>query len=440
MKVATVAVLGGWHLAHVTAAGLAGDGHRTLFVPEPDALNAEAKKKFRKPQLFEPGLEEAWTAHLDRHLFVHSLDEAAAEAPEAFFLALDTPVDDQDLADLDAVLKYVHALARLPRREQPALLVVQSQVPVGTCRKIQCELEGRFEVVCMPENLRLGKALALFTQPEFMYLGGSARSIARVRALFANWSCVVRELELEEAELVKHSTNFYLALCVSYSSFLSDLCEDLGVSASKVVDVLKLDTRVSPRAPLSPGFGFAGGTLGRDVQVLRGLAGKLGEFKAFGDAVYDINLNRVPRLVRLIQGKVPRGSKIALIGLTYKVGTDTLRRSHALTISRALTDAGYGVAGFDPKVSAAAHPEVAAKTGLSIETSLDRALEGARSAILCTPWPELLQHDWAGWAMGADGRSFFDLTGQSLASFQGRAEALPRFYTPGFNPAAGARA
>jgi UDPglucose 6-dehydrogenase len=315
----------------------------------------------------------------------------------------------------------------------------------------------------MPENLRLGKAIGLFLEPEFMYLGGASTSVAKVRSLFAQWTCPVRELSLKEAEMVKHSTNFYLATCVSLSSFLSDICESIGVEASKVIDVLKLDTRVNPKAPLNPGFGFAGGTLGRDVQILRGVARKSQEFAAFGDAIYEINTHRITRLLKIIEAQVPHGSRIGLLGLSYKVGTDTLRRSHALAIARGLkqsesqtdlqtnfqmnlptdlrtnprpnlqTAQDYTLFGFDPKVKKELHSDLSTEYGIQMLESLEQLDQSVDAAIFCTPWPEILQYDWVQFAK--KGKYFFDLTGQCAQQFKADAEGLKRYYCPGFFPA-----
>lgn len=435
-----VAVLGNWHLAHVTAACMAKLGHQVHLVPSAISPLPEGdQQKFAKPQLFEPGLDDLWAEQFGRNLFASDLKSLADS--EFFFLSLDTPVDELDRVQMEDLTQYVDELKSLPVTNlQERILVLQSQVPVGTADRIRVELSGRFKIVNMPENLRLGKAIGLFLEPEFMYLGGEAASIGKVRSLFKQWTCPVRELSLKEAEMVKHTTNFYLATCVSFSSYISDICESIGVEARHVIDVLKLDTRVNPKAPLNPGFGFAGGTLGRDVQILREVARKTEEYSPFGDAIYEINTHRIERLIKTVAAQVPRGSRIGLLGLTYKVGTDTLRRSHALAIARGLkqaalqkTDLQYSLLGFDPKVKNERYSELSSEYGIQMVDSLKQLDQSVDAAIFCTPWPEILKYDWVQFAK--KGKYFFDLTAQCAQIFKADAEALNYYYCPGLFPA-----
>jgi UDPglucose 6-dehydrogenase len=433
-----VAILGNWHLAHVTAACAAKLGHEVHLVPSAQSpLASGVLEKFSKPQLFEPGLDDLWTEQLGKNLFISDLKSLAHL--EFFFLSLDTPVDELDRVQMDDLTPFVKELKLLPTTSQERILIVQSQVPVGTADRLKVELSGGFEIVNMPENLRLGKAIGLFMQPEFMYFGGASSSVEKVKSLFTQWTCPVRVLSLKEAEMVKHSTNFYLATCVSFSSFISDVCESIGVEASNVIDVLKLDTRVNPKAPLNPGFGFAGGTLGRDVQILRELARKSNEFVGFGDAVYEINSHRIHRLIKSVQAQVPRGGRIGLLGLTYKVGTDTLRRSHALAIAQSLVqaDLGYSLFGFDPKVKKELHPDLASEYGIQMVDSLEELDPSVDAAILCTPWPEILKYDWIQFVKknASQSKYFFDLAAQCAQIFKADPEALNRYYCPGLFPA-----
>ncbi|MEO5969580.1 MAG: nucleotide sugar dehydrogenase [Bdellovibrionia bacterium] len=438
-----IAVLGNWHLAHVTAACMAKLGHEVHLVPSPQSpLPQGVQQKFSKPQLFEPMLDDLWNEQLGKNLFISDLKSLANS--EFFFLSLDTPVDELDHVQMDDMAQFVDALKLLPSATaQGRVVIIQSQVPVGTADRLKAELSGQFEITNMPENLRLGKAIGLFLEPEFMYLGGASAAVAKVRSLFTQWTCPVRELSLKESEMVKHSTNFYLATCVSFSSFISDVCESIGVDASNVINVLKLDTRVNPKAPLNPGFGFAGGTLGRDVQILRGVARQSEEFAAFGDAIYEINTHRIQRLIKSVEAQVPRGGRIGLLGLTYKVGTDTLRRSHALAIAKSLiqADLGYSLVGFDPKVKKELHAELSSEYGIKMMDSLEHLDQAVDAAILCTPWPEILQYDWVRFAKNGTENSttrrkyFFDLTAQCAPVFKADSEALNQYYCPGLFPA-----
>jgi UDPglucose 6-dehydrogenase len=164
--------------------------------------------------------------------------------------------------------------------------------------------------------------------------------------------CPTVSMGLESAEMVKHALNIYLATCISLSGELSDLAEIMGADMVDVVKALKLDRRVSPYAPLSPGMGFAGGTLGRDVQSLRMLAKNHKYNSKFLNAVYGVNQDRLPYLVTKIMKMYPKllGKKIGLLGLTYKANTNTLRRSMSMELARMLHMKGAQVRAFDPVI------------------------------------------------------------------------------------------
>jgi UDPglucose 6-dehydrogenase len=162
-----------------------------------------------------------------------------------------------------------------------------------------------------------------------------------------------------------------------------------------VARALKHDRRIGAYAFLNPGPGFAGGTLGRDVQALRGLAARAGRRTRLLDATLEVNAARLPHFVEklraLCAGKVAglRGACVGLLGLTYKPGTSTLRRSAALEFARLLAAEGAAVRAYDPKVS-----EPSAETaGVELCADAAQAAAGADALVLMTPWPEFRQLD-----------------------------------------------
>ena len=390
---ATVAVFGAWHLGSVHAACLAELGHRVLATDLDPVVVADLRAG--KPPLFEPGLAELVGKHLaSGRLSILASDDAALGEVDALFIAADTQVDDDDRVDLRSVEELAERAGRLAARDMP--VVVASQVPVGTTER----LVGRMREICghglspvhMPENLRLGSAIENFLRPDRLVVGAAdAQAADAVAALFGGTAQVLR-MSVRSAEMSKHALNGYLATLISFSSELSDLCEASGADAYDVERALRTDRRVSPKAPLRPGFGFAGGTLGRDVQSLRALARGHDLPSPLMDGVLSANRARIARLLVRLRSRIGplEGKSVALLGLTYKPGTDTLRRSIALEIARELGSAGAAVRAFDPLIAAlpAGAPRMAlARDALS-------AAAGADALILATEWPQFATLDW----------------------------------------------
>jgi len=390
-----LAVIGLWHLGSVVSAGLASLGHQVRATdPDRGILAGLARGT---PPVFEPNLAEtiAREQRAGRLHFVNSIAGAVYSAEEVF-LTFDTPVDDDDQSDLRPI---ENALDEVLRTAQPGvLIVVMSQVPVGTLARLAARakcvaprLNARF--VYHPENLRLGQALETFLQPDFLLAGAASPDDAA--HLFATYSGVeTRRLTMgwESAELAKHAVNAFLATSVSFANELGDLAERVGADVREVTSVLRQDRRIGPRAFLAAGPGFSGGTLARDVQTLRRLGERAGTKTCLCDAALEVNRERLPKIaerVRAACGNL-RGANVALLGLTYKPGTSTLRRSGGLELARLPGASGARVRAHDPQV----HSASAETFGLELAANPYEAARGAQAAVLMTAWPEFRSIDF----------------------------------------------
>ena len=197
---------------------------------------------------------------------------------------------------------------------------------------------------------------------------------------------------LESAEMVKHALNAYLATCISYSSELSDICERVGGDMNDVVRALKSDKRVSPNAPLNPGLGFAGGTLGRDIQSLSKIAKDLNYNAYLFPAVYKVNSNRLAEVLSKIQKLSPtiKNKKIGILGLTYKPGTNTLRRSSSLGLIKLLNKEGAKIKAFDPEIK----DQIKGMEYVTIAANYSEFFDKLDMVILMTEWPEFQYIDF----------------------------------------------
>lgn len=384
-----VTVLGLWHLGTVTAACLAAAGHDVTgldFDPRViEGLDAG------KPPLFEPGLKELVQAGQASGRLRFSTDAATAvPGRTVLWVTYDTPVDDDDRADVEFVLTQVHRT--FPHLDAGSLVLVSSQLPVGTASRLEREFaEARPGVsvgfACSPENLRLGKAIDVFTKPDRVIVGvRNETDRARVTELFAPITDRLECMSVESAEMTKHAINAFLATSVTFINELASLCERVGADAKEVERGLKTESRIGPKAYLGPGAAFAGGTLARDVVFLRQLGQQVTRPTPLMDGVDTSNRAHRAWAQRRLEQELGTlaGTTIAVWGLTYKVGTDTLRRSMAAELCGWLLAQGAHVRVHDPAVKLLP-PELSALT--RVATPVDAA-RGADALVVATEWSE----------------------------------------------------
>ena len=383
----TVCVFGLWHLGCVTAACLASAGRRVVGL-DPDRDRVSALRAGRPP-IAEPGLPELIQAGQTSGLLSFADDPGAAiEGATIVWVTFDTPVDDQDRADTDWVRQHLESVR--PHVRPGTLLIVSSQVPVGFTRRLEGDWQAfqpNLSFACSPENLRLGHAIDAFLKPERVVVGtGEGVKRERLESLFAPFCQRLEWMSLESAEMSKHALNGFLALSVVYANELARLCEKVGADAKEVERGLRSEPRIGPRAYLAPGPPLAGGTLARDVAFLESLSLQNGLDAPLFEAIPRSNQVHQAwmqqRLIELIDGT--SSPRVTLLGLTYKPGTDTLRRSSSIELADWLLAHGAEVVAFDPAVTGLPAP----LNRIRLATSVDDALDGADAAILATPWAE----------------------------------------------------
>jgi UDPglucose 6-dehydrogenase len=385
-----IVVQGLWHLGCVTAACCA--KHFPVTGLGVNAGNIARLNEGQAP-LLEPGLNELIAAGIAAKQLSFTTDaRAACAGADVLWVCMDTPVNDDDESDVDSTLAILRqALIQLP---QGALVLISSQLPVGTCAKMETEFP-QLHFACSPENLRLGKAIDAFEKAERVIVGlRSDEKKAVLEQLFAPFTPQILFMRTESAEMVKHALNSFLALSITFINEIARLCEQTGADAKEVAAGLKSEPRIGPKAYLSPGGPFAGGTLARDVVTLTKLAEATGEKISVIPAIKQSNdLHRGWAFRRLQSRLGPlRGRKIAVLGLTYTTNTDTLRRSAAVELCQQLLQAGAAVTAFDPAVKSL-RPDL---SHIVLAAGAAAALAGADAAVVCTEWPQFRQADWPG--------------------------------------------
>ena len=384
-----VAVLGLWHLGSVTAACTASVGHTVQgWDPDPQVV---AHLNQGRPPVKEPGLAELVAAQLRAGRLAFTPDLAAAVAcADVVWVAFDTPVDQEDRADVDEVVRQV--ARAFPYLKPAAVVLLSSQLPVGTARRLEemfrLAQPGRtVSFACTPENLRLGQAIEGFTQPDRVVVGvRTAEDRARLEALFAPISDRLEWMSVESAEMTKHAINAFLATSVAFINEIAVLSERAGADAREVERGLKTERRIGPHAYLTPGSAFAGGTLARDLTFLRALGAATACPTAIIDGVQASNLDHRawPRRRLAVELGHLSGRRVAVWGLTYKAGTDTLRRSEAVELCRWLVGEQAIVTAHDPVAS-----ELPGALQLGVTRTDDPvvAARGADVLVVATEWP-----------------------------------------------------
>lgn len=383
-----VAVLGLWHLGSVTAACVAAAGHDVVGW-DPDA-GVVAALAAGRPPVAEPGLADLLASGLgaSRLRFTSERDAAVSDA-DVVWLCFDTPVDDDDQADVEFVMG--HAGAALARVRDGVVVLSSSQLPVGSVARLERVFAGqpggrRASFACSPENLRLGRAIEVFTRPDRVVIGvRDAHARARLTDLLAPITDRIEWMSVESAEMTKHAINAFLATSVTFINEIAALCEQAGADAKEVERGLKTERRIGPGAYLGPGAAFAGGTLARDVQFLRALGHEVSRATPLMDGVEASNREHrlwARRQLGAVLGPLA-GRTVAVWGLTYKTGTDTLRRSTAVELCRWLVGEGVKVRAHDPE----ARDLPADLAGVVRAATPVEAAAGADALVVATEWP-----------------------------------------------------
>jgi UDPglucose 6-dehydrogenase len=388
-----VCVQGLWHLGSVTSACLASVGHDVTGL-DSDAPTVDRLAQGKAP-LFEPGLDDLIQMGISSATLKFSnLPILALKNTEVLWIAFDTPVDDDDQADVDFVQDQIkQALPFLPKG---AVILVSSQMPVGSIRELESFAlqnlpEKDLNFACSPENLRLGKAIDVFLRPDRIVLGVRNNHTRQVlEKLLSPITDKLEWMSVESAEMTKHAINAFLATSVTFANEIAAICELVGADAKEVERGLKTEARIGPKAYLSPGGPFAGGTLARDIAYLGIQSSGHNLATPLLSSVNPSNNEHKNWVKRKLQQHFSAlsGVTIAIWGLTYKPGTDTLRRSLAVELCDWLLTQGAIVKVYDPEVKQIPERWVGKVVHCNSEMS---AVEGADGLVVGTEWPQFKQ-------------------------------------------------
>jgi UDPglucose 6-dehydrogenase len=387
--VSRVAVIGTGYVGITTGAYLAHLGHQVACA---DIVASKVERLSRgEIPIVEDGLEELVRDGLaaGRLSFVLGAANVVADA-EFVFLCLPTPQNEDGSADLS----YVQAVAAeiAPHLAAGAVVINKSTVPVGSVDMV-AEIIGRSDVsvVSNPEFLREGTAVSDCLNPDRIVIGSDDRLAAqRVAGLFSSIDAPVLITDAASAETIKYASNAFLATKISFVNAIANLCEAVGADVTQVVQGMALDTRIGGQF-LRPGPGWGGSCFPKDTNALVRIAEDAGYDFMLLRGVIEANVKQheivVAKIERMLGGEVA-GARVAVWGLTFKAGTDDLRHSPALAITRRLAQLGASVAAFDPAVAGPLE---------DVEVLADpySVCDGADVLVVLTEWPVFATLDLA---------------------------------------------
>jgi UDPglucose 6-dehydrogenase len=355
--------------------------------------------------IYEEGLDALLKHEMrsGRFRVVGSVAELAQQA-DCIFLCLPTPSGPGGRIDLRPMRAGVRQLGRALRNVAGyRLIVVKSTVVPGTTEEVVRPLLERTSrhdaatlgVAANPEFLAEGSMVTDALRPARVVIGTSDRRAARMlKSLYAPFGSPVFELSPSGAELVKYSSNAFLAMKVSFANEIGRVAEAVGTDIDEVMGAVGSDPRIG-RLFLKAGPGFGGSCFDKDVRALVRRTRDLGQPFLLGSATLGVNDDQVDHVVALATraaGGSLRSKRVAFLGLSFKEGTDDVRESRALPIIEKLIGRGASVRAHDPVAAAnftrawdTEHPARARRPRL-VESVPD-ALAGADLAILQTPWP-----------------------------------------------------
>src|SRR6202522_3724751 len=412
-----IAVVGSGYVGLVTGACFADLGHQVVLVDN-DEKKITALKNSEVP-IHERFLPELLARHRGERIKFSGDLQAATRESEAVFIAVGTPATESG----DADLSYVESVARelAGGVDGYKVVVEKSTVPVYTSQWIRTILmrngadPSHVDVASNPEFLREGTAVTDFLYPDRIVVGVESERVAEtMRQLYgpltSGWyygrgEAIPRPeaakdkapprlivTSTKSAELIKHASNAFLAMKISFINAVASICESVGADVGQVCNGIGTDSRIGPRF-LNPGIGYGGSCFPKDVMAFRAVARECGYDFRLLDEVTRINEDQRQRFLRKVRSALwtLRGKHLGVLGLAFKGGTDDIRESPALFLVPALMQEGCKITAYDP--AAMERTQEAMNSGLKYASSAYEAANGADALLILTEWEEFANLD-----------------------------------------------
>jgi len=412
-----IAVVGSGYVGLVAAVCFAEMGHDVICVD-----NDERKVSALQggdSLIHEDSLPELLEKYRNTKVcFMTDLAEATREC-EAIFIAVGTPQSETG----DADLSYVEAVACEIARSITSykVIVEKSTVPVYTNEWVTRSLERNgvarhlFDVVSNPEFLREGTAVGDFLHPDRIVVGAdsdrAAEVLHRIYLPLTSGEYYKRDSAIagackgatpppllltstKSAEIIKHASNAFLALKISFINAVSNLCEATNANVEQVARGMGLDSRIGPKF-LRPGIGYGGSCFPKDVAAFRSVAEQLGIDFGLLTEVEKINGQQKKRFLNKVRSALwtLRGKRIGVLGLAFKGETDDIRESPAIDVVKMLLAEGCSIAAYDPAAASRTQEVLPANPNLRYVADAYSAARDADALLILTDWSEFAKLD-----------------------------------------------
>lgn len=398
-----LAIIGSGHVGLVTGACFAEKGHDVLCVDNDKKKIAMLKKG--KIPFYEPGINELVRKNrrMGRLKFSASIKEGVDNS-EIIFIAVGTPLGKDGSADLSYIETVSYEIAKyLPARRSDGkgyrVIVEKSTVPVKTGERIKTLIRKyasgkEFDIVSNPEFLQEGKAIQTTLFPDRIVVGVETKKAeGLMRKLYAPFKAPLIITNLVSAELIKHASNSFLALKISYVNALSRICELSGADVTQVAYGMGLDKRIGADF-LKAGVGYGGSCFPKDVSAFAYIAEQLGYDFNLLKEIQKINSTQRDWFTKKVEKElwVVKGKKIGVWGLSFKPDTDDTRESPAVAICQRLSELGAHLQVYDPKVNKLEIPNT--KYPIKFCRTSYEAARGTHCLLILTEWDEFKHVDF----------------------------------------------
>ena len=396
-----IGVIGTGYVGLVTAAGLAELGHR---VTGTDKLRDKVEKISKGViPIYEPGLEEVLSANvrLDRLAFSPDLDRTIQES-DVIFVCVGTPQHPDGSADMSQIEEVSRLIAR--NLNAYKVVVEKSTVPVKTSHWIKRTItlykkaDIEFDIASNPEFLREGSAVADFLNPDRIIVGvETERARGILCGIYDRFQERVVVTNIDTAELIKHASNSFLALKISYINLISNICEKTEANVEQVAQGMGLDPRIGSRF-LKAGIGYGGSCFPKDIKALVNIGEELGVDMSLLKEADRINLDRARAFIDKVKHAlwILKDKEIAVLGLAFKPETDDIREAPSLRIIRDLLREGARLRLYDPQAGENFRRHFPEEPGrVAYAASAYQAAEKANAVLILTEWEEFSKLDLA---------------------------------------------
>jgi UDPglucose 6-dehydrogenase len=388
-------IIGTGYVGLVTGTCFAEVGHHVICVDN-DAAKVKTLLEGKIP-IYEPGLEELVKKNVaaKRLSFTTSTADGVQKS-DVIFIAVPTPPQPDGSVDLSYIEKVAREIAASMTSYK--IVVDKSTVPVKTGDKVAetikryCKAHAEFDVVSNPEFLREGFAVDDLLHPDRVVVGvHTQRPVAAMKSIYEPFKAPIIVTDINSAELIKHASNSFLALKISYINAISVVCEATGANVQEVANGMGMDERIGRRF-LQASLGFGGSCFPKDLSAFIKIAEQVGYNFGLLKEVQKINDTQMERFVKKITETlwVLKDKRIGVLGLAFKQNTDDVRMSPAIDLCQRLLKEGASLRVHDPKAMDKAK---ALLPNVTYVDKMDEVAEGCDALVIATEWDEFKKLD-----------------------------------------------